>query len=605
MTAPAADGVRVVPYGVDALLADLPDLAAVRALDDTLRVDPPPGAVDVVPAARTVLVRFATPGDAGAAVDAVVEAAEVAVAAARAGVSAASSARTGSTHTDRATGARAGTDRAAADRTAVDRTAVVVLPVRYDGADLAEVARATGLPEDEVVRRHAAGTYTVAFGGFMPGFAYLTGLDPALHVPRRATPRERVPAGAVAVAGEFAAVYPAATPGGWMLLGTCDVPLFDVDRDPPALLRPGARVRFAPVPEPMAGSGPGPTTCGGRPDPPETGVHAEAGAHTAPRARVDGDPHVEPAPRVERALRPERALHLDRAPRPLVEVLAPGPLTLVQDRGRPGLAAVGVGRSGAADAGALRLANRLVGNAPGAAGLEVLLGGLVLRFPAGGVVALAGAEVPADVDGVAVAPHLATRVPPGGVLRTGTASRGLRLYVAVRGGWDVPPVLGSRAADRLAGLGPPPLRAGDVLPVGAEVVDAAQPWADPPRDWPETAVLRVTPGPRADWFAPGAFDRLLGARYTVTPASDRVALRLDGPPVRRADRGELPSEPLVPGAVQVPPDGRPVVFGADHPVTGGYPVLAVVEPRSRDLSAQLRPGDAVAFAALDRPATTR
>ena len=558
MTAPTADGVRVVPYGVDALLTDLPDLAAVRALDDTLRVDPPPGAVDVVPAARTVLVRFATPGDARAAADGLTEAAGAAVAT-----------------------ARAGRPAAAPDRRAADGAADVVLPVRYDGADLAEVARATGLTEDEVVRRHAERTYTVAFGGFMPGFAYLTGLDPALHVPRRATPRERVPAGAVAIAGEFAAVYPAATPGGWMLLGTCDVLLFDVDRDPPALLRPGTRVRFAPGAERMtAETGPGASVPGPRPDPLGPGARAETGVRTAPRPRADD-------------------------PRAVVEVLAPGPLTLVQDRGRPGLAAVGVGRSGAADAGALRLANRLVGNAPGAAGLEVLLGGLVLRFPAGGVVALAGAEVPADVDGVPIAPHAATRVPPGGVLRTGTATRGLRLYLAVRGGLDVPPVLGSRAADRLAGLGPAAPGAGDVLPVGAEVVDAAQPWADPPRDWPDTAVLRVTPGPRADWFAPGAFDRLLGARYAVTPASDRVALRLDGPPVGRADRGELPSEPLVPGAVQVPPDGRPVVFGADHPVTGGYPVLAVVEPRSRDLAAQLRPGDPVAFAALDRPATTR
>lgn len=590
MTAPTADGVRVVPYGVDALLADLPDLAAVRVLDDALRGDPPPGAVDVVPAARTVLVRFATPGDARAAAHVLTEAAGAAVAAARAGRPGAATdgAATDRAATDGAATDRAATDHAATDHAATGRTAAVVLPVRYDGADLAEVARVTGLTEDEVVRRHAEGEYTVAFGGFMPGFAYLTGLDPALHVPRRATPRERVPAGAVAIAGEFAAVYPAATPGGWMLLGTCDVPLFDVDRDPPALLRPGTRVRFASVAEPMiAETGPGASTPGPRPDPLEPGARAGTAALTAPRPRAGGDRRAE------------------RASRAVVEVLAPGPLTLVQDRGRPGLAAVGVGRSGAADAGALRLANRLVGNAPGAAGLEVLLGGLVLRFPAGGVVALAGAEVPADVDGVPVAPHAATRVPPGGVLRTGTATRGLRLYVAVRGGLDVPPVLGSRAADRLAGLGPAAPGAGDVLPVGAEVVDAAQPWADPPRDWPETAVLRVTPGPRADWFEPGAFDRLLGAGYAVTPASDRVALRLDGPPVPRADRGELPSEPLVPGAVQVPPDGAPVVFGADHPVTGGYPVVAVVEPRSRDLAAQLRPGDAVAFAALDRSTTTR
>lgn len=540
---------RVVPYGVDALLADLPDLVAVRALDDALRSSPLPGAVDVVPAARTVLVRFATPGDASAAVDGLQKA--VAVAA--------------GTHRD--------TDRSTDDQAGAPADTPVVLPVRYDGADLAEVARATGLSEDEVVHRHAAAEYTVAFGGFMPGFAYLTGLDPTLHVPRRSTPRERVPAGAVAIAGEFAAVYPAATPGGWMLLGTCDVPLFDVDRDPPALLRPGARVRFAPT-DALADA-----EADGRDDRPvdAPGDHpADGPAPGAPR-----DSPTAPSART--------------TARATVEVLAPGPLALVQDRGRPGLAAVGVGRSGAADAGALRLANRLVGNAPDAAGLEVLLGGLSLRFPVGGVVALAGAEVPADVDGVPVAPHAATRVPEGGVLRTGTATRGLRLYVAVRGGVDVLRVLGSRSADRLAGLGPEPLRAGDVLPVRSQVVDAAQPWADPPRDWPGTAALRVTPGPRADWFAPDAFERLLAGRYVVTPASDRVALRLDGPPVERVDRGELPSEPLVPGAVQVPPDGRPVVFGADHPVTGGYPVVAVVEPRSRDLAAQLRPGDVVTF----------
>jgi KipI family sensor histidine kinase inhibitor len=556
---------RVVPYGVDALLADLPDLVAVRALDDALRSSPLRGAVDVVPAARTVLVRFATPADARAALDRLQEAAAVA----------AGTHRDPDPPTDDPDRADC-TDRPTDDPDAAPPRAPVVLPVRYDGADLAEVARTTGLSEAEVVHRHAASEYTVAFGGFMPGFAYLTGLDPALHVPRRSTPRERVPAGAVAIAGEFAAVYPAATPGGWMLLGTCDVPLFDVDRDPPALLRPGTRVRFVPADAPAD-----------RPaDDPAAG--AARGAPTPPAGRA--------APDLGRAAAPTAASATASASaRAAVEVLAPGPLALVQDRGRPGLAAVGVGRSGAADAGALRLANRLVGNDPDAAGLEVLLGGLSLRFPAGGVVALAGAEVPADVDGVPVAPHAATRVQPGGVLRTGTATRGLRLYLAVRGGVDVPRVLGSRSADRLAGLGPEPLGAGDVLPVGSQVVEAAQPWADPPRDWPTTAVLRVTPGPRADWFTPGAFERLLAGRYAVAPASDRVALRLDGPPVERVDRGELPSEPLVPGAVQVPPDGRPVVFGADHPVTGGYPVVAVVEPRSRDLAAQLRPGDAVTF----------
>jgi biotin-dependent carboxylase-like uncharacterized protein len=444
----------------------------------------------------------------------------------------------------------------------------VVLPVRYEGADLAEVTRTTGLDEAEVVRRHAAATYTVAFGGFMPGFAYLTGLDPALRVPRRSSPRERVPEGSVAIAGEFAAVYPAATPGGWMLLGTCDVPLFDVRREPPALLRPGTRVRFVDAATAPGTSTPSAHAAAVEPPPGPT-THASGGSDWAPRT--------------------------GQAPARTLEVLDPGVLTLVQDRGRPGLAAVGVGRSGAADAGAARLANRLVGNTAGAAVLEVLLGGIELRFPQGGVIALAGAEAPAWVDGSPVAPHAATAVLPGGTLRAGQATRGLRLYVSVRGGVDVPAVLGSRSADQLSGIGPGPLRARDVLAIGTEVQEAAQPWADPPRTWAQPAVLRVLPGPRPDWFEPEALAALCGSDYAVTPASNRVAVRLDGPSVRRIDRGELPSEPLVPGAVQVPPDGRPVVFGADHPVTGGYPVLAVLDAASRDVAAQLRPGDRVVF----------
>jgi biotin-dependent carboxylase-like uncharacterized protein len=211
------------------------------------------------------------------------------------------------------------------------------------------------------------------------------------------------------------------------------------------------------------------------------------------------------------------------------------------------------------------------------------------------VVALTGAEAPAWIDRVPVASHAAIAVPPGGTLRTGTATRGLRVYIGVRGGVDVPAVLGSRSTDQLSGIGPEPLRAGDVLRVGADVQEAAQPWPDPPRTWTQPTVLHVQPGPRPDWFEPDALDALCRTPYAVTPASNRVAVRLDGAPVRRLDRGELPSEPLVPGAVHVPPDGLPVVFGPDHPVTGGYPVLAVLDARSRDAAAQLRPGDRVVF----------
>lgn len=207
--------VVVRPYGDAALLVDLPDLAAVRALDTALRAAPPTGVEDLVPAARTLLLRLA-PGTDTAATRGLVQA------------------------------TWAGLD--AAVLTGQERVGTgaepLVLDVHYDGADLADVAATTGLTVADVVARHTAPVYEVAFGGFMPGFAYLTGLDPVLHVPRRDSPRERVPAGSVAIAGEFTAVYPAATPGGWQLLGRTEVELFDVDRDPPALLAPGTRVRF-------------------------------------------------------------------------------------------------------------------------------------------------------------------------------------------------------------------------------------------------------------------------------------------------------------------------------------------------------------------------
>lgn len=279
----------------------------------------------------------------------------------------------------------------------------------------------------------------------------------------------------------------------------------------------------------------------------------------------------------------------------MIEVLAPGVLTLVEDAGRPGYASVGVGRSGAADPAALRLGNRLVGNVPGAAALEVLLGGLELHALRTAVVALTGACGPAWVDDEPVGHGTALRLAAGSRLRLGEATHGLRTYVAVRGGVAVPAVLGSRSSDRLSGLGPAPLTAGDVLPVGAGTRTLPEVDAAPPRRWADRVVLPVLPGPRLDWFAAGALDVLTGGGYRVTPSSDRVALRLGGPVLPRLARGELPSEGLVVGAVQVPPDGQPVVFGPDHPVTGGYPVLAVVRSEGLSAAAQLRPGDPVGF----------
>ena len=280
---------------------------------------------------------------------------------------------------------------------------------------------------------------------------------------------------------------------------------------------------------------------------------------------------------------------------PSIEVLDPGPLTLVEDLGRVGHLAVGVGRAGAADLGSYLLGNRLLGNVVGAAALEVTLGGLRVRADGNLLVCLTGARVPADVDGRAV-PHSAlVAVCDGQVLRLGMPSAGLRTYLTVRGGFDVPLVLGSASTDTMSGLGPAPLVAGQVLRVGSRtdgfpVLDAA----GVPGPATGTVELDVTPGPRHDWFADPA--ALATTPWTVSSRSDRRGIRLEGISLeRRPDRidTELQSEGVVRGAIQVPPNGQPVIFLNDHPVTGGYPVIGVLRAAAVDRAAQLQPGQSV------------
>ncbi len=473
----------------------------------------------------------------------------------------------------------------------------LVIPTVYDGPDLDEVAAVTGLGAAEVIARHAAARYRVGWLGFSPGFGYLTGLDPTLAaVPRRASPRVSVPAGSVAIAGGLAAVYPAASPGGWRLIGRTNRVLWDPHRDPPALLSPGRHVRFRSV-DRLPPAPPAPATGPG-----------EIGGRT-------------------------------------VEVLQPGVLTTVQDLGRPRLAHLGVPPSGAADAVSLRWANRLAGNPDDAAGLEVTLGRLTVRFDDAAVVAVTGAPVPLTLtagdrrahgapadsgpagggqaggkpagpaDGGPASGGPAGRepaepqygtafaVPAGAVLRLGAPAAGLRSYLAVAGGIDVRPALGSRSADRLSGLGPQPLRPGDRLPVGrarsrirdspaeSARIDLAAVATDP-------VPLRVIAGPRDDWFARDALAVLQAEDYRVTPASDRTGLRLAGPALTRSPSrpGELPSEGVAAGSLQVTHVGQPILLLADHPTTGGYPVIAVVVSADLGLAAQLRPGQRIRFA---------
>lgn len=281
-----------------------------------------------------------------------------------------------------------------------------------------------------------------------------------------------------------------------------------------------------------------------------------------------------------------------------LEVLAAGLSTTVQDLGRPGCASSGVGRSGAADRASLRRANRLVGNPEGAAGLEVTFGGLALRARGDALLALTGAPCPAEVDGGPVGHNALLRLRSGQRLALGAPRCGLRTYVGVRGGLDVAPVLGSRATDLLAGLGPPVPAAGTVLPVGRpagdlpDVDQAAVP--DPPCG---DVVLRVRPGPRGDWLVPASARALLATAWTVTPHSDRVGMRLTGEPLVRARTDELVSEGVVRGSLQLPPSGLPTLFLADHPLTGGYPVVAVVLDADVDRAAQARPGQRLRLSA--------
>lgn len=275
----------------------------------------------------------------------------------------------------------------------------------------------------------------------------------------------------------------------------------------------------------------------------------------------------------------------------MIDVVRAGPLTTVQDLGRSGFAHLGVPRSGALDPAALRHANRLVGNLDGAAALETTLGGCAVRLRRAAVVAVTGAAARVRVDRAEVAFGAAVEVAAGSVLDVGAARGGVRSYLAFAGGVAVVAVLGSRSTDTLSGLGPPKLADGMTLPLGDAGPGSPVPAGTEAERGGGDPELLVRLGPRDDWFADAAV--LFAAGWTVTPLSNRVGLRLTGPPLDRVVHRELPSEGVVLGAIQVPADGQPLVFLADHPTTGGYPVIGVVD----DVTplAQARPGATVRF----------
>lgn len=490
------------------------------------------------------------------------------------------------------------TDAAGSPAAPRESGSLVELPIVYDGADLAEVAALLGLTAEALAAHHAACEWTVAFTGFAPGFGYLVSAGWPFEVPRRATPRTRVPAGAVGLAGEFTGAYPRDTPGGWQLIGRTPAVLFDPDAAAPALLAPGTRVRFRPSSPPSAHSRP--TSAHSRPTSAHsrtTSAHSRVattptppGVHSPPPGVHSPPPGVHSPPASVHS--PAPSVHS-----PALRVIEPGLHAGLQDQGRPGHQAEGIAVSGAADRAALRAANRLVGNAESAAGIEVTMGGLRVRAERDLWFAVTGAWGRIVLGGQPVDPQLPHAWPTGADLHLDWVDRGARAYLAVRGGIDAARTAGSRATDTLAGLGPAPLRSGDSLALAADIagpipaVDAGA-WG-PPED--SEIELDLAAGPRADWFTPAALDTLFGTVWTVSNEADRIGVRLDGPELARIRPGELPSEGMVPGAVQVPPSGRPVILGPDGPVTGGYPVIAVVTDAGRDALGQARPETRVRF----------
>jgi len=428
----------------------------------------------------------------------------------------------------------------------------VRVPVAFGGPDTDDVCRLAGVGPDELVDLFTDAVLEVAVVGFSPGFPYLTGLPDALcRVPRRDQPRVNVPAGSVALAGGFAGIYPQPTPGGWQLVGRTDLTLFDPHVPPYALLRAGDRVRFE-----LAVS---------------TRITPSTTTPTGPGTR----PPWSPPPGVPEAFVVEQ----------------PGLLTVVQDGGRRGLAYAGVPRAGPADPLAHGLANRLVGNPVEAAALEVTAAGPVLRCTTAGHLAVVGGQAAVSIDGHPVGSGHVVPVAAGQRVSIGAVGDALRSYVAWAGGLVVPTVAGSRSTDRLSGVGPGPLIVGDRIGAGPAAGSLHDHLAGPrPADH---TTFRVLPGPHPEWFPADVLDMLAAADLVVGDASDRVGLRLrPSRPVQRRS-GELDSQGMVTGAVQVPPDGHPVVLGPDHATLGGYPVAAVVIGADRWKLGQCRPGDRV------------
>jgi KipI family sensor histidine kinase inhibitor len=536
---------RFITVGLSGLLVELPDLNSALASYAAIRDAMLPGVIQILPAARTVLITF-DPAQSSA-----------------------------SKLSDSICALATDTPQNSIGKT-------IDIPVVYDGEDLQEVADMLMVSPEMIVDRHTAHSWTVAFSGFAPGFSYLSNGDPLFDVPRRPSPRISVPAGSVALAGTFSGIYPRASSGGWQLIGMTPERLWDDERVPPALLQPGDTIHFLSTrAKSLVLQG-------------EHGLEASSMTKSLDLGQDATSTEGQAT-----------ATSDSDSSNTVLQVIQSGTLSTIQDDGRKAVT-MGVSGSGAMDRFSFHLANELVGNPTQTPAIEITGGNASFTTSGDMVIAITGAPVCvsiySDADASTSVANIARQeafvLRKGETLKLGSPDSGFRNYLAIQGGIEVDDILDSASTDTMAHIGPHALSAGDCLQAGHQgfhSTSAAFAWSAMPKPG-EVTELSVTLGPRDDWFMQQSLDTLFQQQWTVSSQSNRVGLRLQGDTIlQRSNSAELLSEGTLPGAIQVPSSGQPVVFMRDHPVTGGYPVIAILDSASLDIAAQLPPGALIRF----------
>lgn len=454
------------------------------------------------------------------------------------------------------------------------------IPVIYGnnfGPDLQFVAEHNRLTTEEVIELHSSTEYLVAMMGFSPGFPYLSGLPQELSVPRLPTPRVKIPAGSVGIAGTQTGIYPQDSPGGWRIIGWTPFNLFDPDRDPPLILEIGDRVRFLRMMEEE---------------------EARKLAKTLEESLILSQKHIKTTSIKQK---------ISASNIGTFTILKSGLFTTIQDHGRFGCESYGIPPSGAADKISMVLANKLVGNTGHEAVLEITLLGedVELLFNHPSLVALAGGKLTVKVNNKEMPLREGFTVKKGDVITLSDYVEGLRTYLAVSGGIQTPQFLESRStyvSGKFGGFQGRMIREGDMVPfiirddlksyrTSIDLSTLAQDFLTTQKP----VKIRVVAGPQEDYFTLSGLNTFYNSEYEISSDSDRKGLRLTGPTIERQDVGEIVSDGTPPGSIQITGSGIPLIILNDGPTTGGYPKIGVVVTPDLDLLAQLRPGDFISF----------